>query len=117
MTYPSSTSIGCRECHDIHAEHATVWVGDKLIWGFSTSYLSDVGKTVKVDSSENNTFHIVNNPRCPLLTPLKPAFAIGTCGQSLASHVMYFDPVEHPMNRRVNSAVSWAAVALCFLDI
>lgn len=67
---------------------------------FHTVTLQDVGKTVKEDSSENNTLHIINSPRFTLLAPLKPIFGIGTQGQKFGyrSQVMYFDPVVLLMN-------------------
>ena len=39
----------------------------------------DVGKTVRVDSSENNT--CVHGPRFALLVPLKPTIGFGTSDQ------------------------------------
>ncbi len=76
---PSSTSSRPAAQTITDPPYASIWAcsrpGGKPLWGYSTPItLPDSEKTVKMDSSENNT-------RSALLSPLKPAFGISTSNQ------------------------------------
>lgn len=78
------------------------------------------GYIMDMDSSENNTFHIVYSPRFPLQASLKLTFGIGTSDQrfvycSLTMNIEYCGAPGEP-RWPFNSAVSWVAVVLSFYN-
>ncbi len=135
---PSSKSIGSRECHDIaaqtitypplHSWHATVrmarFFGDSPHHNSPGCGKDSEGRLIR----EHYIFHIVHSPRFTLLAPLKSTFGIAMSDQGLAiaarpwistlwsSRRTVFVEIGE-LRCKLNSAVSWAAVVLCFLDI
>ncbi len=87
---PSSTS--CRPAAQTITDppYASIWAcsrpGGKPLWGYSTPItLPDSEKTVEDGLiREQYMIHIFQNPRSALLSPLKPAFGIGTSTKCLA---------------------------------